>query len=493
MNSLGLSEKKNAGMIRTPLQVTADSKRVITRRYVPGDTSRVDEIVSRVMRISEEVVSSTLTDVLERYQTRHKNIVAVLERNYEVVVGSQEFAEQPSTSRKRLIGAYFTCEYSLESVALFNPSMVLHPDQNGVESGSARFIISLRACGEGHISSIEFRSGVVDSAGGIVLDPLTDYAASEEPVDDHLYEKNRLFMKLNDMGAYVPLVNQVFQLLEEQFTLSDLQQAIETARRSSSDVRMFSELTETMLWLARSSYRLQFPPDSELSERVIFPVTENESRGIEDARFVRFTHKDGDVVYYATYTAYNGMQILPQLIRTRDFSRFRVHTINGRCAQNKGMALFPRKIGDRFVMVSRLDGENIYILRSDDLHFWNEGEKIHGPTHPWEFIQIGNCGSPLETEKGWLVITHGVGPMREYWIGALLLDLHNPSRVIGHLSEPILVPTAEERDGYVPNVLYSCGSMIHNGNLILPYGISDTSIGFATMSVDELLGQFVER
>ena len=483
----------NAGMIRTPLQVTADSKRVIARRYVPGDTSRVDAIVSRVMRISEEVVTSTLTDVFKRYQARHKNIVAVFERNYEVVVGSKEFAEPPSANRKRLIGAYFTSEYSLESVALFNPSMVLNPDQNGVESGSARFIISLRACGEGHISSIEFRSGVVDSAGGIALDPLTDYVASEEPVDDHLYEKNRLFMKLNDMGAYVPLVNQVFQLLEDQFTMSALEEAIEKARRSCSDLRTFGDLTSTMLWLARSSYRLEFPSDSDISERVIFPVTENESRGIEDARFVRFTHEDDGVIYYATYTAYNGLQVLPQLIRTRDFLRFRIHTINGRCAQNKGMALFPRKIGDRFVMVSRLDGENIYILRSDDLHFCNEGEKIPGPTHPWEFIQIGNCGSPLETDRGWLVITHGVGPMREYWIGAMLLDLNDPSRIIGHLAEPILAPTAEERDGYVPNVLYSCGSMIHNGNLILPYGISDTSTGFATISVDELLGRFIER
>ena len=293
------------------------------------------------------------------------------------------------------------------------------------------------------------------------------------------------------MGAYSPMVSPIFQLLDDEYTLSDLQTAIATARLSCSDSKTFGELCETMLWLARSSYRLEFPPDSDISERVIFPVTENESRGIEDARFVRFTGDDGTIIYYATYTAYNGWQILPQIIQTIDFLRFRINTINGRCAQNKGMAMFPRKIADRYAMISRLDGENIYILRSDDLHFWNEGEKIHGPTYPWEFIQIGNCGSPLETQKGWILITHGVGPMREYWIGALLLDLDDPSRVIGHIDKPILMPTEEERDGYVPNVVYSCGGMIHNGNLVLPYAYSDSATRFATMSVDDLLARFV--
>ena len=248
-----------------------------------------------------------------------------------------------------------------------------------------------------------------------------------------------------------------------------------------------------MLWLAHSSYRLEFPDDSALSERVIFPVNENESRGIEDARFVRFIHDDGRIVYYATCTAYNGFQSLPQFVETTDFQRFRVNTLNGRCAQNKGMALFPRKIADRYVMISRLDGENLYVLRSDDIHFWNEAEKIQGPTHPWEFIQIGNCGSPIETDEGWLLLTHGVGPMREYWIGALLLDRDDPSRVIGHLKDPILMPTDEERDGYVPNVVYSCGGMVHNDQLIIPYGISDTATGIALVSMADLLSHLVRR
>ncbi|MCH7591912.1 MAG: glycoside hydrolase family 130 protein [Planctomycetes bacterium] len=478
---------------RSSLTLTADTKRVITRRYVAGDETRVDAIVARAMQLDEDTVSSLLADVLSRYASRHRNIEAAFDRNYRAVAAPRGGCDDASLQRQRLIGAYFTCEYSLESVALFNPSMVLHPDQSGLEAGSARFVMSLRACGEGHISSIEFRSGVIDVSSNISLDPTTPYAASEEPVDDHLRDKNRLFLKLQDMGAYSPMVSPIFQLLDDEYTLSDLQTAIATARRSCSDSKTFGELCETMVWLARSSYRLEFPQDSDISERVIFPVTENESRGIEDARFVRFTGDDGTIVYYATYTAYNGWQILPQIIQTTDFSHFRINTINGRCAQNKGMALFPRKVADRYVMISRLDGENIYILRSDDLHFWNEGEKIHSPTYPWEFIQIGNCGSPLETQKGWILITHGVGPMREYWISALLLDLDDPSRVIGHIDKPILMPTEEERDGYVPNVVYSCGGMIHNGNLVLPYAYSDSATRFATLSVDDLLARFVRR
>ncbi len=477
---------------RTAIRLAADSKRVIARRFVPGDTSRVDAIVGRVLAVPEDEVSALLAEVLERYSSRHKNIGEVFDRNYATVVGQRDGRGDLSPDRARLIGSFFTHEYSLESVALFNPSMVLHPNQDDLEDGAARFIMSLRACGEGHISSIEFRGGTIDASGSISMEPITAYAASEEPVDDHLHDKNRLFLKLNEMGAFAPLVNHVFQQLDQEFTLRDLQGAIDVGRRSCSDVRTFNELTETILWLARSSYRLEFPDDSEICERVIFPVTANESRGIEDARFVRFTDEDGSSVYYATYTAYNGLQILPQLIHTTDFLHFRINTVNGRCAQNKGMALFPRKIADRYVMISRLDGENLYILRSDDLYFWNEGDQIHGPTYPWEFVQIGNCGSPLETDKGWLVITHGVGPMRAYWIGALLLDLDDPSRVIGHLDKPLLVPTEEERDGYVPNVVYSCGSMIHHDKLILPYGISDTSTSVAVLSVHELLSHLTK-
>jgi predicted GH43/DUF377 family glycosyl hydrolase len=291
-----------------------------------------------------------------------------------------------------------------------------------------------------------------------------------------------------EMKAYNPLAMPILGALGDQFTMGELRRAIEECRTHES-VTQFRELGGNMLWLAHSNYVLQFPRDSELSERVIFPVSENESRGIEDARFVRFTHPDGRVMYYATYSAYNGFRVLPQLIETTDFRRFNMLTLNGRCVQNKGMALFPRKLGEDFVMAARLDGENIYLLRSKNMHFWNDSQLIHGPQHPWEFIQVGNCGSPIETEAGWLLLTHGVGPMRQYRLGALLLDLDDPSRIIGMLREPLLTPNAEERDGYVPNVVYSCGALVHGDHLILPYAVSDSRTSFATVSIPELLGE----
>ena len=244
-----------------------------------------------------------------------------------------------------------------------------------------------------------------------------------------------------------------------------------------------------MLWLAHSNYELDFSPDAAISERVIFPVSSNESRGIEDARFVRYTHPDGRATYYATYTAYNGMRVLPQLIETSDFRYFKVNTLNGSCVQNKGMALFPRRVGDKFMMAARIDGENIFLLTSDNIHFWNDAKLIYAPRYPWEFVQVGNCGSPIETEAGWLLLTHGVGPMRQYWMGAILLDRDDPSKVLASLSEPLLVPNEDERDGYVPNVVYSCGALLHGARLIIPYAVSDSQTSIATVPIAELLGR----
>jgi predicted GH43/DUF377 family glycosyl hydrolase len=294
------------------------------------------------------------------------------------------------------------------------------------------------------------------------------------------------------MKAHRQWAEPVLALLDNEFTMSDLKYAIDRCRPHGTDTS-FTELADNMIWLAHSNYQLEFSPDIPLSARVIFPVSENESRGIEDARFVRFTHGDGRVCYYATYTAYNGFRVLPQLIETDDFRHFKINTLNGRCVQNKGMALFPRKIGSDFVMASRLDGENIYLLRSDNVHFWNESKLVREPKYPWEFVQVGNCGSPIETKDGWLLLTHGVGPMRQYWIGALLLDLEDPSRVIGDLREPMLMPNADERDGYVPNVVYSCGAMLHDDRLIVPYAISDSYSSIATVSLSELLSALRER
>ena len=473
---------------RLPLRLTADPRRVIARSFIPGGAARIRAVIERVRALPDAEVSSMVTALVTDYRQRHKDVRGIFRQNYataNALIG--EFAEA-SEERRLLLGAYFTNEYSLESVALFNPSMVAHPDQNGVPRGSVRFVMSLRACGEGHISSIEFRTGMVDAEHRVTVDAPTRFALTARPVDDALYDKESYVLKLREMKAHTPLAEPILAILDTRFTLSDLKYAIDRGRPQAG-LTQYKELADSMLWLAHSNYELSFSPDAALSERVIFPVSESESRGIEDARFVRFTESDGRATYYATYTAYNGMRILPQLIETSDFRHFKINTLNGTCVQNKGMALFPRKVGDKFMMASRLDGENIYLLASDNINFWNESKLIYGPKHPWEFVQVGNCGSPIETEAGWILLTHGVGPMRQYWLGALLLDLEDPSKVLGSLSEPLLVPNADERDGYVPNVVYSCGALLHGDHLIIPYAVSDSHSSIATVSLPELLAR----
>ncbi len=473
---------------RLPVRLAPDPRRVIARSFIPGGPERIRAVIGRARALSDGDTSSMISALVTDYRTRHKDIRGIFRQNYATAVALAGEKPEVSEERRLLLGAYFTNEYALEAVALFNPSMVPHPDQNGVARGSVRFIMSLRACGEGHVSSIEFRTGTVDADQRLVIDPPTRFARTARPVDDALYDKDSYLLKLVEMKAHSPFAEPILALLDSHFTMSDLKYAIDKCRPPESDTH-FRELADNLLWLAHSNYELDFSPDAELSERVIFPVSENESRGIEDARFVKFTYPDGRVAYYATYTAYNGFRVLPQLIETTDFRHFKMNTLNGRCVQNKGMALFPRKIGDQFVTASRLDGEKIYLLRSDNIHFWNDSELVHGPKYPWEFVQVGNCGSPIETEEGWVLLTHGVGPMRQYWIGALLLDLEDPSRVIGDLRDPMLVPNADERDGSVPNVVYSCGALRHGDQLIVPYAVSDSHIGVATVSMAELLAQ----
>lgn len=474
-------------IVRTGTFLTPDPRRVIARQFNPGGDERAESIMERVFALPEKTVAVLLAQTVKAFGSRHRDIKAVFANHYEAVKAHTNGRRGLSRDRRLLIGAYFSMEYSLESVALFNPSMVLHPDQQGLKNGSARFIISLRACGEGHISSIEFRSGVVSRDQQVTIDKIPAFAAIQQPVPDKLYTKDRFERKMLELNARARPVNRVLRQLNDLFTMEELTTAIESVRKRYRRTHGFDELAESLMWLARSNYHLDFPEDSALSERVIFPVTENESRGIEDARFVRFADANGEVVYYATYTAYNGMQTLPQLIETSDFRQFRMYTLTGRYVQNKGMALFPRLINGDYRMIARLDGENLYLLRSDNVHFWNEAQRIHGPVHPWELVQIGNCGSPIETEEGWLVLTHGVGPMRQYWLGAMLLDLEDPAKVIGHLEEPIMMPTEEEREGYVPNVIYSCGAMRHGDVLVIPYAAADTATGIATVSITELL------
>lgn len=477
---------------RLPVRISADPRRVIARPFLPGGRSRVVAIVERVRALPDAEVSSMVATLVSDYRQRHKDIRGIFRQNYASAMAFAALNPEGSEDQRLLLGAYFTNEYSLESVALFNPSMVLHPDQNGVPAGSERFVMSLRACGEGHISSIEFRSGLIDAQHGVTMDPPTRFALTARPVDDALYDKESYLLKLREMRAHSTLAEPILALLDAQFTLSDLKYAAARCKPKESSTH-FKELVDNMVWLAHSNYQLEFSPDAALSERVIFPVSESESRGIEDARFVRFTYPDGRVVYYATYTAYNGFRVLPQLIETTDFRHFKMNTLNGDCVQNKGMALFPRKVGGHFMMASRLDGENIFLLKSDNIHFWNESTLVHQPKRPWEFVQVGNCGSPIETDQGWILLTHGVGPMRQYWLGALLLDAEDPSRVIGELAEPLMVPNADERDGYVPNVVYSCGALRHGDHLILPYAVSDSHSAIASLSIPELLARLLPR
>jgi predicted GH43/DUF377 family glycosyl hydrolase len=473
---------------RLPLRLTADPKRVITLPFTPGGAPRIGAIVERVATLTDATVSSMVAALVADYERRHRDIRQVFRQSYATAVALSGERPDVSEERRLLLGAYFTNEYSLESVALFNPSMVEHPDQTDLPNGATRFVMSLRACGEGHISSIEFRTGIVDAEQRVRVDAPTGFATTARPIDDALYDKESYCLKLGEMNAHNRHAVPILALLPDNFTTRDLKNAIEACRPTES-VTHFTEQADNMLWLAHSNYQLEFSADVPISERVIFPVSESESRGIEDARFVRFTDPDGRTAYYATYTAYNGFRALPQLIETTDFRRFKIATLNGRCVENKGMALFPRKVGGAFMMAARFDGENIYLLTSENIHFWNESKLVYAPKHPWEFVQVGNCGSPIETEEGWILLTHGVGPMRQYWLGALLLDLDDPSRVIGELREPMLVPNEDERDGYVPNVVYSCGALRHGDHLIVPYAVSDSQTSFARVPLRELIGE----
>lgn len=472
---------------RRPEKFISNDRRVITRFFQPGDDTRIRSVIDRVMALSEQDTSKVLADVFRNFADRHKDVGAVFLEHYQKVAHLIDDRDSPSHERQLLIGSYFTMEYSIESAALFNPSIVPHPDQSGVPAGSIRFIMSLRATGEGHVSSIVFRCGVIDGAGDIDFVPSGNFIESAKLIEDRLYRKKTYFIKLIEMGGYNELAGDVLEKLPEDFTLQQLRHALDAFGRETDPAADFQETSRNMLWLARSNYHLVFPEDARPSEVVIFPTTEDESRGIEDARFVRFTDDDGSFIYYGTYTAYNGFRILPQLLETTSFREFHITTLNGRYCQNKGLALFPRKIDGWYMMLSRIDGENLYIMPSKNIRFWNDISKLQVPTYPWEIVQVGNCGSPIETAQGWLVLTHGVGPMRRYCIGATLLDLDDPTKVIRQLEEPLLMPTEEEREGYVPNVVYTCGAMLHGDQLIIPYAIADSATTFATVNMNDLL------
>jgi predicted GH43/DUF377 family glycosyl hydrolase len=391
----------------------------------PTDKTRANHIVERVLALDPKVAAGLLADVLENFQGRHRNLLETFEARADVMEQALAAHGAFSSVQRQLIGAYFLNEYSFEASALFNPSIVPHPDQSEAPKGGLRFILSLRAVGEGHVSSLTFRAGTIAADGSLAVDPTARLASSP-----------RVKLRVPKLDG--------------------------------------------------DEIELTFNPDEELSERVIFPVTYSQSNGIEDARFVEFSD-DGRKTYYATYTAYNGKAIRSELIETSDFLSFRMLPLQGTAARNKGMALFPRRIDGKYAMIARQDNENLYLIYSDDLYRWDGGEAILKPQFPWEFVQIGNCGSPIELDEGWLLFTHGVGPVRKYSIGAALLDKNDPSRVLARSVETLLNPEPSEREGYVPNVVYTCGAMRHNDQIILPYAVSDTYSNFATIKIAALM------
>ncbi|MDP9493826.1 MAG: glycoside hydrolase family 130 protein [Actinomycetota bacterium] len=464
---------------------------MITKPFLPGEQifpdghSRAQRLIERVLAMSDSEVTTTLEATWDLFSDRHFGLKATLQRHYSIVADAIEGRDALSSERQLLIGAYFTHEYSIEGASLGNPSMVPAPDQTGLAEGEQRFIMSLRAIGEGHLSAIEFRSGVIDAEANITIDDLSRFTTTGSRRSAQ-YHKHLFRAKLEEMGVLNEIAGLILDPLPERFSLDEINAAL--ARLSHEvDYSTAFETAKSIHWLASSNYALTFDEGYPISERVIFPAGPTESRGMEDARFVRFVADDGSVTYYATYTAFDGFRILPQLIETTDFLVFNIATLLGIGARNKGIALFPKMIDGRYAALSRQDNENNYLMLSDDVRIWEGADKIQVPKRPWELMQLGNCGSPLETEAGWLVITHGVGPLRQYALGAILLDATDPRRVIGHLFDPLMVPTEEERDGYVPNVVYSCGSMIHGENLVIPYGYSDYGSRIALVPLDELL------
>lgn len=470
---------------KLPIKITPSSTRTLVRPFVPGKSSQVEHILFRVFSTSPEEQQKVMKSIYERMELPDESIRSIFIRHFENIKSRIPSNIEISDARKEFIGACFTQQYSLESTALFNPSIVAHPVQD--KEGVTKFIISLRAIGEGHISSITFMEGEIDADFRITLQENSPVIYESER-KEQLYDKGLFIKKSNELGILSDLNTSLFNRLSTHFTFQDLERAI-SKTRSSNVFKNNAELERSLnsiRMLALSNFTLSFSTDT-ISERAIYPASPSQSNGLEDARFVKFTEEDGSTIYYATFTAYDGKTIMPELLETYDFKEFKVSTLNGSAAKNKGMALFPRKVNGSYMMLGRQDNESLYIMTADNPYFWHDYQPLVKPTYNWEIIQIGNCGSPLEIEEGWLVITHGVGPVRTYSLGVILLDKDEPWRVIGRLKEPLLEPTREERFGYVPNVLYTCGAMVIGRTLVLPYAIGDVVTTFTLVSVDEIM------
>jgi predicted GH43/DUF377 family glycosyl hydrolase len=481
---------RDAGIaVRSDLRIRADATRVITRFFIPGNElvggseSRTTQTIARVLALDEADVALELNDLMDRFSKRHEDLADDFEQNAQRVA---DYLGSPiSPNRRQLLGAAFTHEYSVEGASVCNPSLVAHPDQTGVRDGGLRVVMSFRSIGEGHRSCICFRTGEIDENGELRLnDPLPFPVAgvtSQGPLLREVFRAKLHGLLLDDETAALILMN-----LATSFTTGQLDAAISRLAKHSDTRQNVTQVANVLRSLNESFYVATFKENIDLSQRVLWPSTSAESSGAEDARFVEI--KDDNVVrYVATYTAFDGRNVTQQLLETDDFVTFNSSPLAGRGAENKGLAIFPRRIGGRFVALSRHDRESNAIAFSQDLHHWDHVSTLQIPSESWEMLQLGNCGSPIELPEGWLVITHGVGPMRTYSIGALLLDLDDPTKILARLAKPLLIPDVAEQDGYVPNVVYSCGSLVHRDTLYLPYGIADQSISYCSVSVKELL------
>ncbi len=474
---------------RKNIKLTPDFTKVIPLFFNTGN-ERATEIMRRILAMHTTEIQAVCNQVLEEFADRYRDITSILNKHFEQVkhLLTAEEGAMLTEEKRMLIGAYFTMEYAIEAAALFNPSVVEDPDQSGVSQGEKKVIISFRATGENHISSLVFRRGVLDNNGDLLLDAPGKFMNEGVLISANPDDPTWLADKLLQLRLPEDIYARVLGELDKPFAYKEIDNLLKEALQTNA-VPDQQKIKYEVLKLVDAGYEIQFPVTSRLSERVLFPVTHSEKKGIEDARFTRFTETDGNITYYATYTAYDGSFILPKMVETKDFRDFKISPLHGRFAVNKNLALFPRKINGRYAMLSRVDGVNNYLMLSDDIHIWDQAQLIQRPRYPWELVQMGNGGAPIETAKGWLVITHGVGPMRKYCLGASLLDLDDPSIELARLSYPLLIPNEDERNGYVPNVVYTCGAIVHEGLLFMPYAVSDYASSFATVPLAALLDE----
>jgi predicted GH43/DUF377 family glycosyl hydrolase len=478
--------KESINVRRLPIRLMPDPRRTITRFFWPGE-DRAKEIIKRVKRLSSNKTSGLLEKLLEQFLPNKPGLKQIWIENYEMADEHVGLVDEDDRDVRMLIGAYFSMEYSFESAALFNPSMVPAYDQSNEPDGSLAFIMSLRAVGEGHISSIVFRRGTIDEKGNISINPATLRARAFKREKNRKFEKATAQEEITNLAIKNQFMEAILSELPDTFSFAMLERTIERLAPKYEDQEAFHRTSGLLRMMAESEYEIRVNRSFYLEDMVLFPISSHESHGMEDMRLVRFEEEDGTVTFYGTYTAYNGREIVPQVLEVAPEQYAVVHMMWGKFAKNKGMAFFPKRIDGQYALIGRIDNENLFLLKSDSIHAWDNAKRIIEPKYDWEFVQMGNCGSPLLTEEGWLLLTHGVGPMRKYCIGAVLLDLNDPSKVLARLKEPLMSPIEEERSGYVPNVVYSCGALIHRDMLVIPYGISDMASGFAIVNLQELM------